>query len=720
MAAAIAHGTVQSAAQHFVLHGYTEPRVINPAINLGQYLNANPDVAASGNSPYEHLLNYGVQEARDLGNGVALSDFSGDPVFAQLLATGDIEQALLRVKAVAPFFPDFQRPDGWAPGTDAFIPVDFLPPAGSSLRLVVPSEVMVPDGLVLSDDVFDVPHDGGDGGGGTPEAFTVMWDAATHMITFGGTETGPINLTTDGTHLIFTRGGIEATNQPAIADVAVSGITAVPGVTMTAATLVTPHLAATLADGAATLGAVTSDQAGLIGHLAKVKANGITAITLSNTEFDAADAASLNAAIADGALQINGADVDATISAVAYTKALEIRAGAGNNTIDGGAGDDIIYSGNGENAINGGDGDDVFVYTDNVQLRGDSQVLGDAGVNTIRFTLEIDTLHGGSQGSNFHADFSKVRNVERIELFGSNHINLGDVFPIAGIKTIVLGDGETTLRYDNAAVGTITVDAAALADGKDLVLNEFIVATAGHRFDIVNLKGDIQAAGLTYGSISVTAAAGSGFGVYIQSGNGNDTLTGSEGDDTIDGGKGDDTIDGGKGNDTIIGGGGNDVITGGAGADQISLVATRLGNTVAHGTAVTLITSAADSFVTTVSTLANTADTVFISDVAAVALNNYSITLKTGVAATSIAAATTVNLGTTTVAANGFLLVNAAGTTTGQTTNAVLYQDTNGNGIIEAGEFATNIQYDASVGTADTYAITIVGGAAQIQVDYVV
>jgi len=45
VAAAIEAGLMASAAQHFALFGHAEPRAINPAIDLGSYLNTNPDVA---------------------------------------------------------------------------------------------------------------------------------------------------------------------------------------------------------------------------------------------------------------------------------------------------------------------------------------------------------------------------------------------------------------------------------------------------------------------------------------------------------------------------------------------------------------------------------------------------------------------------------------------------------------------------------------------------
>lgn len=143
IAAAIEQGIISSATQHFVLYGHTELRSINPAIDLEQYLNANPDVAEvvsnGGIDALSHLLEYGINEGRDLGNGVLLSDFANDPVFTQALVSGNAGQALARVESVAPFMPNYERPEGWTPASDTLIPVDFLLPPGSSLRLVVPS-----------------------------------------------------------------------------------------------------------------------------------------------------------------------------------------------------------------------------------------------------------------------------------------------------------------------------------------------------------------------------------------------------------------------------------------------------------------------------------------------------------------------------------------------------------------------------------------------------
>ena len=81
--------------------------------------NANPDVGQAASSglinAFDHLMQFGVNEGRNLGNGVLLSNFSNDPGFTTALSNGNAAAALLRMESVAPFIPTFQRPVGWTP-----------------------------------------------------------------------------------------------------------------------------------------------------------------------------------------------------------------------------------------------------------------------------------------------------------------------------------------------------------------------------------------------------------------------------------------------------------------------------------------------------------------------------------------------------------------------------------------------------------------------------
>lgn len=254
VAAAIANGQIASAVQHFLLFGLSEFRAINPAIDLGRYLNANPDLAeavANGQvNPLDHLLQYGVAEGRNLGNGVSLADFSNDPGFTQALGNGNAVQALARVGAVAPFLPTFERPAAWTPPENTPIPLDFVPPANAPITLVVPPEVVVPPAVTLPP-VFQpvtpqpptptppsgpvLPSAPVDDGGFVlpPVAFSVALSGA-GVVMFGGSATGDIMITGENpapdtylpTELAFTRGGHTASARIAISAIADKGIPA--------------------------------------------------------------------------------------------------------------------------------------------------------------------------------------------------------------------------------------------------------------------------------------------------------------------------------------------------------------------------------------------------------------------------------------------------------------------------------------------------------------
>lgn len=136
VAAAVADGLI-SAVEHFLQFGRGEPRNVMLGIDLAAYMQANPDIAAAVEaghiSPLDHLLNYVLPEGRDLGNGVNLALFQNDPNFTTALAGGDLDAALQRISDVAPFLPDFARPPGWTPPADTPVPVDFVPPPGTTL-----------------------------------------------------------------------------------------------------------------------------------------------------------------------------------------------------------------------------------------------------------------------------------------------------------------------------------------------------------------------------------------------------------------------------------------------------------------------------------------------------------------------------------------------------------------------------------------------------------
>src|SRR5690606_832660 len=152
---------------------------------------------------------------RDLGNGINLDVFAGDPAFQQAIASGRIEDALERVQDIAPFLPSFQPPAGWQAPADTPIPIDFIPPSGT--KLVIPPSVVVPSDTPLPD-TFEpapapappapapspAPGGGGEGGGGTgTPPFEAKVEGGVLSFSHGS---GEISFTLDGTEATFSRG----------------------------------------------------------------------------------------------------------------------------------------------------------------------------------------------------------------------------------------------------------------------------------------------------------------------------------------------------------------------------------------------------------------------------------------------------------------------------------------------------------------------------------
>src|SRR6267378_3459899 len=98
-------------------------------------------------------------------------------------------------------------------------------------------------------------------------------------------------------------------------------------------------------------------------------------------------------AIADiKSVQINGGAGDDNISFSVSSKELwvDVRGGAGNDTIRGGAGNDHIRGGKGDDQLSGGDGDDLLIGGG-----GRDQLTGDGGDDELDGGAASDILAGG-------------------------------------------------------------------------------------------------------------------------------------------------------------------------------------------------------------------------------------------------------------------------------------------------------------------------------------
>jgi Ca2+-binding RTX toxin-like protein len=254
-----------------------------------------------------------------------------------------------------------------------------------------------------------------------------------------------------------------------------------------------------------------------------IEAVGAVSVTLSS--FNAA-ASSIEAWLGNGQAILGTANSDIlnfsalqSVTGVAY-----IDTGAGNDALvgsdaaeylRGGAGNDTMLGmGNGD-VLDGGAGGDVLYGND-----GNDRIYGAPGA---------DRVYGGADDDTF-------------VVFGAD--SLSDLIDGgAGTDTIeAVGSASVTLSRFDAAASSIEA-----WDGN----GQAILGTAGA--DVLDFSALESFAGVA----------------YVDTGAGNDRITGGDANEYLRGGAGHDAILGGGGNDVLAGGAGQDVIVGGSGGDML-------------------------------------------------------------------------------------------------------------------------------------------------------
>ena len=229
----------------------------------------------------------------------------------------------------------------------------------------------------------------------------------------------------------------------------------------------------------------------------------------------------------------------------------DIRAGAGNDTIEGLVGHDRIDGGAGNDLLDGGQGDDTLIGG-----AGADRLIGGTGRDTASYEgsgagVTVDLVDGSASGGDAAGDtFDSIEN-----LTGSDHADVlrgtassnridggaGDdlLEGRGGADDLLGGSGRDTATYANSGAAVRVNLADGVGQGGE---------AEGDRLEsIENLIGSAHA----------------------------DLLVGSVGNNTLDGGAGDDTLDGGAGADQLIGG---------AGVDTVDYTASRQGVQVSLGT----------------------------------------------------------------------------------------------------------------------------------------
>ncbi|WP_424989957.1 hypothetical protein [Fluviibacterium sp. S390] len=200
-----------------------------------------------------------------------------------------------------------------------------------------------------------------------------------------------------------------------------------------------------------------------------------------------------------GVERINGFTGDDTIDGSSQTTGLLLFGDDGDDTLTGGAGNDVLIGGNGDDTLSGMGGNDVL--------------LGNAGNDTFDGGAGNDILYIGENGD--------------VVFDGGAGFDKAVVSNAAGL-TLSVGSWAGVERI-NGLTGNDTIDATGLATG--------VTIASGAGNDVVT---------------------GGSAGDVIFAGTGNDTLLGAGGADALIGAAGNDRLDGGAGGDFYLGGAGSD------------------------------------------------------------------------------------------------------------------------------------------------------------------
>jgi hypothetical protein len=131
---------------------------------------------------------------------------------------------------------------------------------------------------------------------------------------------------------------------------------------------------------------------------------------------------------------------------------------------------------------------DVFSFASEAAVSAAALINGGGGAS--------DTIQLTSAATLGDADFAHVQAVEILGLTGASGVTLGTNASAAGIKTVVVGAGPTSIADSNS--GTLAVNAAGLGAGNLLTL------TGSTALTVSSLTGNLNATGDT-GALSVTA-----------------------------------------------------------------------------------------------------------------------------------------------------------------------------------------------------------------------
>ncbi len=257
-----------------------------------------------------------------------------------------------------------------------------------------------------------------------------------------------------------------------------------------------------------------------------------------------------------------------------------LQGGADNDSLYGQGGNDTLAGGLGTNLLDGGDGTDTASYADLGLAVVASLLAGTATAAGVTDTFAgIENLAGSALGDTLTGDanantlWGMAGNDTLDGGAGTDSLlgGAGDdtIIASAGGDSIDGGDGADLVTYagDNVA-HTINLalneSTGGLAEGTRYTSIEMLVGGSNvDRFTGTN------AAETFWGGAGTDSLMGGDGDDVLHGEAGNDSLWGGDGNDVLQGGLNDDRLLGDAGNDTLLGGDNNDVLIGGAGADTL-------------------------------------------------------------------------------------------------------------------------------------------------------
>ncbi|MFC3116259.1 flagellinolysin [Cellvibrio fontiphilus] len=281
-----------------------------------------------------------------------------------------------------------------------------------------------------------------------------------------------------------------------------------------------------------------------------------------------------------------------TLGSNASSTFQSVAAVPGADSIDGGAGNDFIFASAGGSIAHGGSDNDILVSTGPAyfQFNNLKEILADesrgiAGHRAIkRDEVYADAIARMNFGvvknglsyqlsnsyfkdfTNSYAEYNSViENVKFIGRSGSTASNHSNGDVSYGFA------GSYTLTYDYSNDGELKPLPTDNPSPASLAISTFAPGAGKTLEDFANVKGAnlFGDAGDDYlsGGIYADYLSGGDDKDTVFAGAGNDIVDGGDGDDELHGGEGRDIIIGGEGDDILIGDGGNDLLIGGEGRD---------------------------------------------------------------------------------------------------------------------------------------------------------